>query len=159
MTDHAALPTRAQDMFCFATYVASHCINRAYAPLLKPLGLTYPKYITLTLLWDKDWQSIGELASHLKMETSTVTPLVKRLEAMAHVRRQRGTQDERQVFVHLTASGKKLQKSAPQITACMVEATGLELSELDSVVATLGKLVKNLTNTRNSKEAAGDKSR
>lgn len=74
------IPTRAQDIFCFAFYGATHAINRAYAPILKPLGLTYPQYITLTMLWEQDGQGVGELASQLRMESSTLTPLIKRLE-------------------------------------------------------------------------------
>ncbi|MEX0350136.1 MAG: MarR family winged helix-turn-helix transcriptional regulator [Paracoccaceae bacterium] len=137
---HSELPSRAQDMFCHSVYVASHVINRAYTPHLKKLGLTYPQYITLTLLWEKDGQSVGALAGQLRMETSTLTPLIKRLEALGHVQRRRGETDERQVFVHLTGPGRALQAQAPGITACMVEGTGLTTQELDSLQALLGRL-------------------
>ena len=149
MTD--ALPEHADDMFCFATYNAAHVINRAYTPLLKPLGLTYPQYITLTLLWETDGQSIGELAKQLMMESSTLTPLIKRIETMGHVARRRGTRDERQVFVHLTPSGRELKQHAPDITACMVEATGCQLEELQALVRALKKLTQHLTAARASK--------
>jgi len=138
------LPTQADEMFCFATYSAAHVINRAYAPLLKPLDLTYPQYITLTLLWEQDNQSVGQLSKRLRMESSTLTPLLKRLEKLGHVIRKRGTEDERQVFVHLTKTGRALKNHAPEITACMVASTGLELDELRGLIAELNRLSNNL---------------
>lgn len=141
---HSALPTKAEDMFCHAVYLASHVINRAYTPHLKRLGLTYPQYITLTHLWEKDAQPVGELAARLKMETSTLTPLIKRLEAQGHVQRVRGKSDERQVFVHLTTEGSALRAKAPDITACMVEGTGLNVTELRTLQDLLGRLTDGL---------------
>jgi len=138
------LPTEAEDMFCFAVYAASHVINRAYTPLLRPLGLTYPQYIALTFLWAEDPLGVGDLARRLKMESSTVTPLLKRLEQLGHIERRRSTRDERQVFAHLTESGRALRKKAPEITACMVGATGLPPQALDDLVTTLGQLTNNL---------------
>lgn len=140
----ATLPSRAEDMFCFSVYSASHVINRAYAPLLRPLGLTYPQYIALTFLWELDGLGVGDLSRRLKMESSTVTPLLKRLQQLGHIERKRGTEDERQVFVYLTKSGKALKNEAPRITACMVESTGLEPKALDQLVTTLGRLTDNL---------------
>lgn len=134
------LPTHAEDMFCHAVYTASHAINRAYAPYLKALGLTYPQYITLTLLWERDGQKINELAQQLQMETSTLTPLVKRLEALGHVTRNRGKKDGREVFVHLTARSDALRKQAPNITACMIDKTGLTPDELTDLQKLLVKL-------------------
>lgn len=145
MTD---LPTnvlaKADELFCFSVYSAAHVINRAYTPLLKPLGLTYPQYITLTLLWEEDGQSVGQLAKRLKMESSTLTPLLKRLEKLGSVTRKRGVEDERQVFVFLTESGKVLQEHAPRITECLISATGLDMERLEALVATLGELTENL---------------
>ncbi|MCX8509756.1 MAG: MarR family transcriptional regulator, partial [Rhodobacteraceae bacterium] len=137
----ADLPVRAEDMFCFAAYAASHAINRAYGPLLKPLGLTYPQYILLTFLWAEDGQTIGGLARHFRMESSTLTPLVKRLEVLGHVERRRSIADERQVFVFLTGRGRALSEQAPEITRCIIAATGMEASRLDDLVRTLGQLV------------------
>lgn len=138
------LPTKAEDMFCFSVYAASHVINRAYTPLLRPLGLTYPQYIALTFLWEKDGLGVGDLARRLKMESSTVTPLLKRLQQTGHIERRRSTEDERQVFVFLTESGKALKTQAPEITACMIESTGLEMDKLRDLVATLGELTDNM---------------
>lgn len=139
------LPTSADGMYCFAVYGAWHKINRAYAPLLREIGLTYPQYITLTLLWEKDGQSVGAITRRLGMESNTVTPLLKRLEIDGHVSRARGTSDERQVFVHLTAQGRALQTHAKKITACIVAQSGLELIELNDLVSTLKTLGSNLT--------------
>lgn len=137
-------PAKAEDMFCYAVYIASHVINRAYTPHLAPLGLTYPQYITLTLLRDADGRSVGELAAALKMESSTLTPLLKRLESQGHVRRSRGKTDERQVFVHLTKSGHSVLERAPEITACLTEATGLPADELQKLVSRLETLTNSL---------------
>lgn len=141
MTD---LPTKTDELFCFSVYNAAHLINRTYTPLLKPLGLTYPQYITLTLLWEQDGQSVGQLAGRLKMESSTLTPLLKRLEKLGAVSRKRGTDDERQVFVHLSEMGRKLQEHAPRITQCVISATGIEIGQLQQLVATLNELTENL---------------
>lgn len=138
-------PKHASDMFCHAVYTASHAINRAYAPHLKKLNLTYPQYITLTLLWERDGQKISELAAQLNMETSTLTPLVKRLEALGHVIRKKGAQDGREVFAYLTPSGRALQSHAPEITACMIEGTGLNLSELGQLTGMLSQLRSGLS--------------
>ncbi|MEM7238723.1 MAG: MarR family transcriptional regulator, partial [Pseudomonadota bacterium] len=123
---------------------ASHAINRAYSPHLAPLGLTYPQYITLTLLRDRDGQPVGALADALTMESSTLTPLIKRLEAHGHVERRRGTADELQVFVHLTPKGRDVLEAAPGITACMTRDTGLDDATLALLVERLATLTANL---------------
>ncbi|WP_371224695.1 MarR family winged helix-turn-helix transcriptional regulator [Roseovarius sp. 2305UL8-3] len=140
------LPTRAEEMFCFAVYTASHAVNRAYTPHLKALGLTYPQYITLTLLWEKDGQRINDLARLMRMETNTVTPLVKRLEALGHVTRTPSKTDRRAVTIHLTPSGRALRKAAPSITRCMIDGTGLSLDELTRLQTLLFKLRDGLQN-------------
>ncbi|MEX0364541.1 MAG: MarR family winged helix-turn-helix transcriptional regulator [Ruegeria sp.] len=134
------IPTRAEDLFCFGVYTASHAINRAYSGHLKRLGLTYPQYITLTLLWERDGQKINELAQCLRMETSTLTPLVKRLEALGHVTRNRSDKDGRAVVVNLTKSGHALRDRAPAVTACMIEQTGMSQTELQALQALLFRL-------------------
>ncbi len=136
------LPTRAEDMFCYGVYTASHVINQSYAPHLAQLGLTYPQYITLTLLWERDGQKVTELAKILRMNTNTLTPLLKRLEALGHIKRTRGDQDKRQIIVRLTPAGRALQDKAPAITACMVNNTSLDHAELNE----LQRLLKKLTN-------------
>ena len=140
MAKDIEMPKHVDELICFAVYSASHAISRAYNPLLKKLDLTYPQYITLTVLWEKDKQTVGALCERLLMDSSTVTPLVKRLEALGHVERKRGEKDERQVFVSLTQSGIDLQEHADNITRCIVGVTGQDLPKLDALVKTLSKL-------------------
>jgi len=140
-----ALPERAEDMICFAVYAASHAMTRAYQPMLKPLGLTYPQYLVLTVLWNEDTQTVGALGKCLGMESNTLTPLLKRLEATGHIKRQRGKDDERQVFISLAPKGDALRTEAPDITRCIIEGTGMGLPELERLVETLAQLRRNMT--------------
>ncbi len=146
--DTLDIPEHADDLFCFGVYTASHAINRAYSPHLKRLGLTYPQYITLTLLWEQDGQQINALAQHLGMETSTLTPLVKRLENLGHVTRSRSQTDGRAVDVFLTQQGLSLKRKAPEITSCMIEQTGLDRSDLQKLQTLLFRLRDGLQDTR-----------
>ena len=98
------------EQLCFALYSASMAINRAYKPMLDKLGITYPQYLVLSTLWEKDGKTIGAIALRLALEPSTVTPLVKRLEAAGLMTRKRNVSDERQVFVNLTQKGKAMQE-------------------------------------------------
>lgn len=138
------MPTRAEDMFCYGIYAASHVVNRAYTPHLTQLGLTYPQYITLTLLWERDGQKVTEIAGALRMMTSTLTPLIKRLEAQSLVERSQDSKDRRAVRVHLTSKGHALRHKAPDITACMVQGTTLNRSELETLQSLLDKLCNGL---------------
>ena len=141
------LPERAEDMICFAVYAASHAMTRAYQPMLKPLGLTYPQYLVLTMLWAEDTQTVGALGRRLGMESNTLTPLLKRLEATGHVKRRRGEDDERRVFVSLTPQGATLREEAPEITKCIIESTGMGLDDLTQLVETLSRMRQSLTPT------------
>ena len=97
---------------CFALYSASMAIGRAYKPLLDALEITYPQYLVLSTLWEGDAQSVGHIADRLALESSTITPLVKRLEQANFVIRKRNPDDERQVIVSLTAKGIALREKA-----------------------------------------------
>ena len=141
------LPERAEDMICFAVYAASHAMTRAYQPMLKPLGLTYPQYLVLTVLWADDIQTVGALGGRLGMESNTLTPLLKRLEATGHVKRRRGEDDERRVFVSLTSQGATLKEKAPEITRRIIESTGMGLDDLTQLVETLSRMKQSLTPT------------
>ena len=134
------LPKSVEEMICFTIYSAGHAFSRAYGPLLKELNLTYPQYITLMVLWDEDGLSVGELCERLRLETSTLTPLLKRLEKLGHVARNRAKDDERQVVVSLTRSGRSLQKHAAGITKCIVDATGYDHKTLNALVGKIAKL-------------------
>lgn len=114
-----------EDLLCFAIYSAGHAFNRVYKPLLDELNLTYPQYLVMVALWTKDGQTVGELGQSLFLESSTLTPLLKRVEAQGYIERRRDAKDERQVRVVLTAAGKKLAQSARGIPKCLLEASGL----------------------------------
>lgn len=144
MMENPSEANTLQNLICFALHSANHAMNRAYQPHLSALGLTYPQYITLTALWDKDAVSVGALCERLMTETNTLTPILKRLEKSGHITRRRGEQDERKVFVHLTKSGRSLQAKAPDITACIIDETGLSPDKLEPLVEAIAQLRDNL---------------
>ncbi len=113
------------DFLCFAVYSAGHAFGRVYKPLLKALDLTYPQYLTMVALWEADKLTVGELGERLFLESSTLTPLLKRLERMGHVTRRRDAEDERQVRIGLTPRGARLREQARSIPLCITDAVGL----------------------------------
>lgn len=118
------------DMICFALYSANQAMQRVYAPLLQKLGLTYPQYLVMLSLWQADGQTVGDLGRALGLESNTVTPLLKRMEAQGLVARSRDGADERQVRVALTDHGRGLQDQVQPLTACIVEACGMPPAEI-----------------------------
>ena len=113
-------------MICFALYSAAHAMQQAYRPLLDPLGLTYPQYLVLSALWSgQEPPTVGAIGRQLQLESSTLTPLLKRLEAIGLIRRTRDTADERQVRVHLTDDGRAMQARAAHVPDCILERTGM----------------------------------
>ncbi len=128
------------DMLCFALYSAAHAVQAAYAPLLEPLGLTYPQYLALSALAARDGQSVGEIGAELRLESNTLTPLLKRMEAAGWLTRQRDAQDERQVRLRLTEEGRALAARAAGVPAAFLAKTGMELPELADLRDTLGVL-------------------
>ena len=121
---------RHSEFLCFAVYSANHAFNRVYKPLLDELGLTYPQYLAMVLLWEQNDQTVGSLGEKLFLESSTLTPVLKRLEALGHVKRTRDPVDERQVRVRLTERGRALRQKARDVPGCILDASGLELDEL-----------------------------
>ncbi|MBB6308294.1 MarR family winged helix-turn-helix transcriptional regulator [Xanthobacter tagetidis] len=128
----AAIPP-LDDFLCFALYAAGHAMTRFYKPLLDPLGLTYPQYLAMVALWEKGERTVGELGEALGLESSTLTPLLKRLEAMGHVVRARDSKDERVVRVRPTDQGMALRERAAAVPGCLFAASGLSLDELVSL--------------------------
>ncbi|TMV10830.1 MarR family winged helix-turn-helix transcriptional regulator [Arenibacterium halophilum] len=141
------MPT-TDDLLCFALYSTSHAMMRLYRPLLAPLGLTYPQYLVLVALWDRDGRSVGDLGEQVALESNTLTPLLKRMETAGLINRRRGAQDERVVTVHLTDAGSALKDKAAEVTACVFQATGLSLEEVADLRARVEAL-------RHKIEAAG----
>ncbi|MGF7146402.1 DNA-binding MarR family transcriptional regulator [Sphingomonas zeicaulis] len=140
-----AMPDDALDPYlCFAVYSTGLAFNRVYKPLLDRLGLTYPQYLAMVLLWQRDGQAVGELGEKLFLETSTLTPLIKRLESAGYVTRARDRADERVVRVSLTDAGRKLAEEAACVPEEILQATGMTLEQLgtlrDALVAMRGNL-------------------
>ena len=117
------------DFICFAVYSANHAFGRTYKPLLDQLGLTYPQYLVMVVLWAEDGQTVGAIGQKLFLESNTLTPLLKRLEALGYVTRTRATHDERQVLIHLTDKGHELNSKAETVPKCIGEALGMDLTE------------------------------
>lgn len=118
------------DMLCFALHSAAHAVHAAYAPLLEPLGLTYPQYLVLMSLADRDAQTVGELGGSLRLESNTLTPLLKRMEGAGWLSRRRDSADERQVRLTLTDSGNALAIRAASVPRAFAEMTGLQMSDI-----------------------------
>jgi DNA-binding MarR family transcriptional regulator len=130
MTKHA-LPLDQQ--LCFALYSANNAMGHLYRPLLGELGLTYPQYLVLLALWEKDELSVGELGKSLVLESNTLTPLLKRMEAAEFVTRNRHKDDERVVIVSLTEKGKALEEKAHDIGVCVGRKAGDSLVDIEAL--------------------------
>lgn len=125
---------------CFSVYSANHAFNRVYKPLLDRLGLTYPQYLVMVILWEEDGLTVGRVGERLYLESSTLTPLLKRLEAAGYVRRERDLADERQVRVRLTGAGRALRDEAAGVPGCIAEACGMDLPELQALQTEVNRL-------------------
>jgi DNA-binding MarR family transcriptional regulator len=121
---------RLEEQLCFAVYSAGHAFTRAYKPLLDRLGVTYPQYLVLLVLWGEDDQTVSGIGQKLYLESSTLTPLLKRLQSRGLLERSRDLSDERQVRVRLTSAGKKLAHGAREVEKCITDAAGSSLDEL-----------------------------
>jgi MarR family transcriptional regulator, organic hydroperoxide resistance regulator len=118
------------NQLCFALYSTSLAMTKLYKPLLDELGLTYPQYLVMLVLWEKDGPMVSELGERLYLDSGTLTPLLKRLEAAGFIARVRDTQDERRVHITLTAAGRKLKAKAQKIPGCVRTASQCSLGEL-----------------------------
>ena len=134
----SAADARLADFLCFAVYSANLAYGKAYRPILDQLGLTYTQYITLICLYEQDQQSVGELGEKLFLESNTLTPILKKLEAMGYVRRQRSKADERVLVVSLTEKGKRLREQARGKN--LVAATGLGAQEFKALQRSVSRL-------------------
>jgi len=137
-------PLGLEEFLCFALYSANHAFNRVYQPLLKDPGLTYPQFIAMVLLWEQDDQTVGELGQKLFLQSNTLTPMLKRLEALGYIKRTRDSADERQVRIKLTEAGRKLQLRASDIVRRVREATGLQDKQVKELIEEVNALRKAL---------------
>ena len=145
---HAEL--QLDNQICFRLYTAARLVTQAYTPMLTELGITYPQYLVLMVLWEKDEQPVNDIAHRLLLETNTVTPLLQRMEKLGIVSRKKGEQDKRQQIVSLTKKGKAMEEQAfnsiPQgigekLSGCPLQMEDYEhlAQELDSMIETLKK--------------------
>jgi DNA-binding MarR family transcriptional regulator len=130
---------------CFALYAASRAVTNLYRPLLEELGLTYPQYLVLLVLWERRDTTVKDLGTALMLDSGTLSPLLKRLAAAGLVRRDRSPDDERSVVVSLTPAGARLRDRAAGIPARIAGATGIPLRDLAALRDTLGALTQAVT--------------
>lgn len=133
-----------EDQLCFAFYSTSHAFTRAYRQLLEPLGLTYPQYLVLLVLCKSDGMRVKEIGMKLFLDSGTLTPLLKRLEALGLVNRLRDTGDERQVSIVLTPSGRTLAAKAAQIPVHVDAMTSVGAAEKHGLIASIASLRESL---------------
>jgi len=140
----SALLVRLDQQICFAIYAASHALNRAYKPMLTELNLTYPQYLVMMVLWEKNSLSVKEIGTRLGLDSGTLSPLLKRLETAGYVIRKRDMADERQVIISATTAGIALEQAAEEIMMTIGKSTGCTLEEIDSMRDRLNQLRANL---------------
>ncbi|TIL71575.1 MAG: MarR family transcriptional regulator [Mesorhizobium sp.] len=126
-------PLPLDDQLCYAIYSAGMAIQRVYKPLLDDLGLTYPQYLVLNVLWREDKLTVGSIAERLALESSTLTPLLKRLEAAGLLRRTRNPANERQVVVALTDKGRELRSRAGCLADALLSSSGQSPADLNQI--------------------------
>ena len=147
----AALKTRLEQQVCFAIYSAMHAVNKAYMPLLEKIALTYPQYLAMLVLWEADDVTVKELGERLFLDSGTLTPLLKRLEAMGLVQRARDPKDERKVRLSLTGKGRDLRRDALSIPGQIAAVMGRPADDLKSVRKELRRIRNSLLQCRAQK--------
>lgn len=125
---------------CFALYSTSLTMTKVYKPLLQALGLTYPQYLAMMVLWEQEGLTVGEVSTRLLTDPGSLTPLLKRLEAEGFISRTRSKDDERVVLLHLTEQGRALQEKALDVPGCILAASQLNLDKLRELQASLVQL-------------------
>ena len=132
------------NQLCFALHSTSLLMTKVYKPLLQAIGLTYPQYLAMMVLWEEDGLTVGEISSRLLTDPGSLTPLLKRLEAEGLLSRTRSRNDERVVVVELTATGRALRDKAMDIPQCILGASGMKMEQLQKLQADLLELRRNL---------------
>jgi DNA-binding MarR family transcriptional regulator len=141
MIDLGEDPLKLDRQVCFALSVAARSVIAIYRPLLEPYGLTHPQYLVMLALWERSPRSVKDLGASLRHEPATLSPLLKRLEALGYVTRSRSRADERQLIVELTESGRALRAEAEKIPYRVVETLGMEVSELEALHGVLSRVI------------------
>jgi DNA-binding MarR family transcriptional regulator len=130
------------DQLCFALYSASRAVTARYRPVLDQLGLTYPQFLVLMTLWEHDDQNVREISDRLDLDSGTMSPLLKRLDAAGLVTRERSAADERQVRVRLTDAGRALQQPACGVSAMMIDALALDVEQFAALKRQLEEITE-----------------
>ena len=134
------------NQLCFAVYSAAHAFNAAYKPFLEPLGLTYPQYLVLMVLWEEDGLMVREIGERLNLDSGTLTPMLKRLEAAGFVTRKRDAKDERQVRIELTQKARDARPTAVEARRAVVCALGDSEEEIQKLKRAVDQLQTMLRN-------------
>ena len=135
------------NQLCFRLYTVSRLITQAYRPLLEPLGLTYPQYLVMMVLWEQDNQTVGDICHRLMLDTNTLTPMLQRMEREGLVVRTRGIDDGRKTLISLTKKGKNLEERAKDVPVCMSQnwhGDTLSQEQLTDMVASIDTLIEGL---------------
>ena len=139
------METGLERMICFELYAASRAMTALYRPFLEPAGLTYPQYLVLRVLWHRGPTTVRDLGTALRLDSGTLSPLLKRLETQGRIRRERGTTDERTVWIHLSEDGAALQDRLAELPEQIACAAGLTLDEFRHLHDLLGRFRANVT--------------
>lgn len=140
----SASPLLLDQQLCFALYSANLAMHKVYRPLLQALGLTYPQYLVMLVLWESDAQTVSAIGERLYLDSATLTPLLKRLEAAGLLTRTRAVDDERQVIIALTPKGRQLRQNAQSVPPAVFCAADCTTGELRAIKAELERLRDNL---------------
>lgn len=138
---------KLENQLCFLIYSTNLALNQLYRKLLTPLGITYPQYLVMLVLWEKDEITVSEIGSKLFLESSTLTPILKKLEALQLLNRTRSKEDERQVIITLSEKGKKLKEQAVNIPKHILEASSCDTATLLGLKDQLTQLRTNISYT------------
>jgi DNA-binding MarR family transcriptional regulator len=140
----SAVMLQLDNQLCFALYSTSLAMTKVYKPLLDALGLTYPQYLAMLVLWERDGLMVSELGDKLYLDSGTLTPLLKRLETSGYISRIRAVEDQRRVYITLTSSGRKLKTRAAKIPSCILSASQCSVPELVALTSQVQALRKKL---------------
>ena len=149
---------KLNNQLCFRLYTASRLVTSAYYPYLQPMGITYPQYLVLMVLWEKDHQPVNDIAHLLHLETNTVTPLLQRMEKEGLLSRKRGKEDTRQRIVSLTPKGKQLEEQAKDVPFCMAEDIAKNMcrmpqsNDVQQLIPILDVLIEGLAKQTNEEQ-------
>ncbi|MFK4102640.1 MarR family winged helix-turn-helix transcriptional regulator [Streptomyces sp. NPDC019531] len=155
MTTPATDWLRLDQQICFSLHAASRAFNGVYRVILKDLGLTYPQYLVMLVLWEHGDLPVKTLGEHLRLDSGTLSPLLKRLEAAGLVRRERSTRDERSVEVRLTDEGTALRELALQVPRRIAAATGFDVDEIRDLRTRLDELTSMLDTAARTEATGG----